>query len=484
MNRNSAIAKHNVSARLLVLAAFGVLLFATESRAQFHDQGLQYAKIRTDYNATNEGTASNPITLVSPCLFPPDDIVYPPPASPGPDGIFLVDNRCVTSAPVHAHSNYFQQNGGGSSPTFWVLSMNNEPWDSGANTGPPNQSLARSLPGQGVMGFSAIIDYAAGENFWRLHKVLNHAFSNPVGQDAIPFLAVGAVENRGNSGRVGTFNMASEPHVVAFTDKLWDYNVGMGSTWLVSHFLFATAEWGGKARMLFIHLFYDGQIHGQPWNGWSAIDENGSGSAGGAKGWNWPMQESFWYPGANIAFMDAAAMSLPQVCNMNLPQFQYIGQQINYFIDLEKAFRCASDHQYFETSMPQTAPVALTGVYWGVELTGPAAAIWTSVHNMRMLEPLPPNPCWPNPCLQRTVDAAPPEAVLPHVANGEAMGERITVAAIHRALDTSCAAMLGCTEANALTVPGAFIGEHKRGGRSGTIRELVEPIKHGLNTGD
>lgn len=150
---------------LSVVFGGALLLLAETSAAQFHDQGFVNAVVRTDYNSQTEGTASNPITYINPCLF--------------------TGAICGNSPTVFSANNSFAQNVSGyPQSNFWVLDFNNEPsYNYGGvttnNPGPPNQSIARSAPGFGVMGFTAITNSLPGESFYRAHLVMNGTFPNP-----------------------------------------------------------------------------------------------------------------------------------------------------------------------------------------------------------------------------------------------------------------------------------------------------------------
>ncbi|MEM9598204.1 MAG: hypothetical protein AAGD06_28330 [Acidobacteriota bacterium] len=194
----------------------------------FHDQGFNSARIRTDFDAQNEGTAANPLTIVSPCLWPP--------GTPN-----MIDPICRTGPSVYPQSNAFSQNGGYQSSRYWTLILNNEPWFDARNSGPPGQSLPRALPGHGVMGFNALKNSIPGETFWRAHMVLNHTFQNPVNQLAIPYMSLHTDQFNGNGTVLGALNDPTRPHEVQFTSKLWDYFLPSGPG-VLSHHMYVRTE--------------------------------------------------------------------------------------------------------------------------------------------------------------------------------------------------------------------------------------------------
>jgi len=342
----------------------------------FADSGFQNASIRTVYNDGYEGTSLNPLTLTSPCLW---DSSIP-------------NNGCPTGPTVYSAANWWRQNwdnncGAYYPCTFWLLLMNNEPRAFNlCNPGPPDASLPRSEPGSGIMGFTAIKGSLTGENFYRAHLVLNLHYPNPCGGDGIPFLSIVADRDRGNAGLTpGALNRSSStiPSRVQFTARLWDmglpncpgcsteYGYVQPGKGYLDFALWAVAEWGGKPRMLFVNLLHRNR---EPTGGMEGKDQE----------WNWPVREDILYPGADLAVFEAEA--LPSVCNYTVPVMSgAIGQEINYTVDLQKLFRCASDQGLFRDPMPTTSNLPIKTVGWKNEGIGLGGGIWTSVHGMKMV---------------------------------------------------------------------------------------------------
>ncbi|HKI03420.1 MAG TPA: hypothetical protein VKK31_15690 [Thermoanaerobaculia bacterium] len=357
---------------LLISALAGHLHPLSAIQYGFADSGFQIASIRTVYDDGYEGTSLNPLTLTSPCLW----------------GTSI--GGCPTGPVIYSASNWWRQNWvdicGPLFPcTFWLLQMNNEPAFNNCNPGPPDASLPRSEPGHGIMGFTAIKGSLVGEAFYRAHLVLNLTYPNPCdGGYGIPFLSIAADRDRGNGGRTpGALNRSSTtiPNRVRFTARLWDLGlpscpscvngfVQPGKGYL-DFALWAVAEWGGKQRMLFVNLLHRNK-------------EYAGGVAGQTYEFNWPVQEDTLYPGADLAFFEAEA--LPALCNYTVPVMSgAIGQEINYTVDLQKLFRCASDQGLFRDPMPTTANLPIKTVGWKNEGLGLSGGIWTSVHGMSMV---------------------------------------------------------------------------------------------------
>ncbi|MEP7043420.1 MAG: hypothetical protein ABI843_10175 [Dokdonella sp.] len=167
-----SIIKVRTNACLFLLAA----MIATDSFGYgFGDQGfVQTPVVRTDLPSPLEGTAAYPLQ-VSGCHFGQDP--------------------CPTLPTVYPQSNFWSQNypascvPGFTCPThWWTVILNNEPNDVVGNSGPPDASLPRSLPGSGIMGFTTLHgnDNFPGDTYWRAHLVLALK-TNPV-RGGLPYL--------------------------------------------------------------------------------------------------------------------------------------------------------------------------------------------------------------------------------------------------------------------------------------------------------
>ncbi len=358
--------------KVIRLLLFALAILSESAVAQFFDQGFVNAVSRTDYDSQTEGTSSNPITYINPCLFPP--------------------TPCGNTPTVFSANNWFAQNVTGyPQSNFWVLNFNNEPaYNVGSmttgNPGPPNQSIPRSSPGFGLMGFTAFKDTPAGENFYRAHLVLNGNFPNPK-YDATPFMSVGADRDRGNASFTpGFINYAPGNKKVQFKAKLWGTTLDLPVKFPVTaehpitqnpslvFNLVAITSWGGKKRGIQVALAHWLINYSDP----ASFEKNWY--------WNWPMQESFYHSGAEWVFIDADDVLAH--CGFNIPTLTTLGQQISYNIDLHALFRClgSSTKNGWDVVIPTTQVLSITGVHWAVEMTGDGGAIWASVHDMKMVQ--------------------------------------------------------------------------------------------------
>ena len=364
--------------RLLAVCCLLACASVLPSAAQFFDQGFVNPAVRTDYDASNEGTATNPITLpYGGCLY--DDNTDPIMIAPG----------CYNYGPtVYNSSNYFSQR---SNPNgFWVMSANNEihnkmtltqwpTWSYGpANSGPPNQShpIYQPQPWNSMFEFTLLTGSLPGESLWRAHMIADHsptASQNPQGAAGIPFLGLGADSRRGNGSPVGKLNVWGGFGSTRSTVRIWDLAAGPGSAALMYNY--AIAQWprpNGQMvpRIVFVALYHYG------------LEHSTTTSPGLHRHWNWKIPESFFYPGADIAFIDVEDIQQHCPSHAAVPWAQLnIDRQID--LDWNVLFRCMSDKNLFDEPMP-TTPIDLLGVHWAVEVANQGSLIWASVHGMKM----------------------------------------------------------------------------------------------------
>jgi hypothetical protein len=191
---------------------------------------------------------------------------------------------------------------------------------------------------------------------------------------AIPYLSIGAHNGRGNASRVGRMNVAGAPKRTT-----WKSTVSMATATLPDvnyHFVMAHAYWDGKPRMLIVLLYHFNYDYNQ-----NASDP------GGHFHWNWKALNSLYYPGADIAGIDAE--DIVTQCGTGVgtvPRITSLGVKTSYSLNWEALFHCMSNKFQFDTKMPTTQPVDINGVHWGIELAGPDAdaAIWVIVEDMFM----------------------------------------------------------------------------------------------------
>jgi hypothetical protein len=324
----------------------------------FWDPGLVDGAVKSGYLTATKGTAADPLSLPTPCLWADDD------------PLLIANITCASTPNVYATNFAFWQNTSWSATTpYWVYAVNNEPAQNLCNPGPPDLSLPRSSPGNGVAGFVVLTDAAAGENFNRAHLVLNQAMPGNPCEGGITYMSFGAQANRGNMNPIVALNPHGAPSTVRFTAKLWAFERNSPS-WLRLVMLSSWPDDSGRwvPRQVQLNLFGGGR------DGFVNVH------------WNWPVQDDFFpHGGADIAIVDADILS--SMCRMYVPLLDTAGQQIIYTIDVDAVFHCVSDHGGFSNPLPTTPNIAVYGVHWAVENARPPTVavpgiIWVSVHGM------------------------------------------------------------------------------------------------------
>lgn len=392
--------------------ALSALVLSGAASAQFHDQGMVNAPaVKTEYVDPKEGTAANPLTLGN-CLW----------------------GNCQAERLVFDRSNTWKQNlpcnpctGPAQPGAYWTLILNNEPRADSHNPGPPDASLARALPTEGIFGFETLrgADNGTGDNRWRAHLVLDLiGHENPV-FGGIPFLGFGEFSHRGNRNRpLGYLNPSrpTRPSVLTFGARLWDVVPttpipGGTQPAVLASYVWMVANWGTSPKAIFITLYHYNLQNSVP-PGTPAIFR-----------WSWPLAESAFYPGADIAYIDAEDMNY--YCGFDVPLLA-LHQDVAYRIDMNALFRCVSNRNLFTEPMPTTADIPVTEVLWANESTGIDGDLWTDVHDPRVV-------------------GAEAPALASTRASGEGAGVTRTIGA---ALARRCAARAGCAERAALVAAG------------------------------
>lgn len=352
----------------------------------FADPGLVWAKARTEYrdaDIPNLTINPNACQFTDPAIGP---IVNPTACDQIPPGV------------VYPTGNEWQQNGGFNSNDYWIIGLNTElnPWAT-CNTGPPNMSepnTGMDFKNGGPNGrYGLEMHKDPAEGFWRAHMAIDNKPPAPQADcvtfpNVIPFLSLGAQQDFGNPTPVGVLNPSgSGPSATEFTARIWDYDTN--SKW-VDFQVYAFAKWGGLTRGVFVRLVYEGSVNpGRP-DPVKAF-------------WNWPIEESYYFPGSDYVFFDSDTVNLNcenlveeikrmRPCTNNPGSGEICGQDIDvtYRIDWQQLFQCASDRGLFGEPMPTDQDIPLTGVHWNVEVFGPSgtpdsSALWMSIHDMRMV---------------------------------------------------------------------------------------------------
>jgi len=401
----------------LGIASILALLVPLAAHAQFHDQGmLRKPAVKTEYVDPKTGTAARPL-VIGDCLW----------------------GNCRPERLVFQSSNHWQQNipcdpcsGPAQMGAYWAVLFNNEPRADPHNSGPPDASLPRALPAEGLMGFETLYGdpNLPGDRRWRAHLVLDLiGIANPV-FGGIPFLGFGAFTHRGNRDKpVGYLRPSSPAHpsVLTFGARLWEATpptpiAGGTQPATLASYLWMLANWGTQPKAIFITLYHYNIQNSVP-PGTPATYH-----------FNWPISQSALYPGADIVYIDAEDMNF--YCGFATPSLA-LNQDVDYRIDLTALYSCVSQRNLFSEPMPTTADIPVTQVLWANESTGENGDLWTDVHDPKMLG----TPTTSSPTASKVEKSA-------------RTAKQRTTREIRDALAAKCATVAGCRDRATLAAEG------------------------------
>jgi hypothetical protein len=272
---------------------------------------------------------------------------------------------------------------------YWVVVANSDPSFNQCNDGPPGLShritnpIADATPNLYKV---AMEDLPTGAK--RAHLILNaseHDFrcrTNSSRANFIqPFLSLGAQQGHGQAGPVAMLNRSKSryPGAVNWTSRIYAYQPfsckpgeACGNTGVQAGF-YAITSWNGINRLLFVNLLVDGAMASQ---GDPAIRAK----------WNWPVLESFYYPGAEMVVFNTDSLRRNRSdrgCGIDLPALPRDGREQAYRVDVSALFACASDLGLFSDAMP-TGELPLNGFHWYMESVGSAGWLWLAFEQPRV----------------------------------------------------------------------------------------------------
>ena len=133
---------------------------------------------------------------------------------------------------------------------------------------------------------------------------------------------------------------------------------------------YGIASWDGVKRMLFVNTISTADL------------DYGAGPPAKMR-WNWPVHESFYYPGAEVAMLSSA--QLAGLCGIDVPPQPLVARPVQYSVDITSVFGCASNLNLFSSPMPGFADVELEGFHWYLESVGSSGALWIAVEYPRVV---------------------------------------------------------------------------------------------------
>jgi hypothetical protein len=376
-----------------LLATLVACICAAASAQSIDDAGIRAGRVRSDFPA-GVGTATSPLslnyTLPTPegCLYSADSsfaacagragLPNLPDGQPVWAGGLQTREACGGSTTrigdswigciAYDTSPYFALNNPGSQ--YWVVIANDEPSFDHCNAGPPGLShpiaSATATPGP-LYGVDMLSTSGSPNKRLRITLSLSNKdfFCSDVSQYVytIPFLSVGAQHGRGNAGPVATISRNGSARGTIVFDAGISRLVPLGcrtgtgsicnSNSLGVHAgIYGIAHWGGVPHMLFVDFYGVGVQDYEMY-------------APGESKWNWPVQDSFYYPGAEVISM-VAGTQLSTYCGIDLPRYTTDLARHRYAVDFGKLFACANSLGLVSPPMP-AGDIALDGIHWYIE---------------------------------------------------------------------------------------------------------------------
>lgn len=274
--------------------------------------------------------------------------------------------------------------------SYWVISANDDPSFDQCNEGPPNLShpvLPYNSPTNNLykVGMQTILIGSAFKK--RMQLEINnsqHDFFCNITNDinfSIPFLSVGAQFERGNStiiGRLGSdtyggfSSLGFKMRVKSYVPFDCPTNITplcQGSSFKGSHAgIYIISTWNNTHHLLFLELLKTGVL--------STLTRPDHSL------WNWPVKDSFFYPGADIATFSAGT-NLQQVCNLDYPELDTSSSNfVDYHIDISALFQCAKNIGYYP-DLPNNN-VTIEGIHWFAETLGLAGKLSIEIQEINM----------------------------------------------------------------------------------------------------
>ena len=269
---------------------------------------------------------------------------------------------------AYATSPYFALNNPASQ--YWVVIANDEPSFDHCNSGPPGLShpiaSATATPGP-LYGVDVVTAAGSPQKHLRITLAMSNKNFYCTGtgqyQYSIPFLSVGAQHGRGNAGPVATISRNGSPRGTLVFDAGISSLVPLGcrdgtggicnaSSLGVHAGIYGIATWGGVPHMLFVDFYGVGV-------------QDYSMYAPGESKWNWPVEDSFYYPGAEVITF-VAGTQLSTYCGFDFPRYTTDFAQHHYAVDFGRLFACANSLGLVSPPMP-AGDIALDGIHWYIE---------------------------------------------------------------------------------------------------------------------
>lgn len=386
------------------LLAVTMSVFA-QADAGLWDPGFLERRIRSDFPPlAGHGTAVSPLILAyegpgtGGCLFdahkaftacPGRRDVTLPSGAPAWLGAVQVREACGGEATpfdatwlgcaVYEQANTIASNR--PDRRYWVVHPNVEPSFDQCNSGPPGHSAPVALGPGGLFA----IDASTPGRFALTVDNGAYDFSCFAPRRGIPFLSLGAQSNRGNVDPVGApldvgrfrFGNGGEGDDIdvlgfeATLQELSPFRCAPGTQWRCFQGdvgwhagFYVLAEWDGTRKLLFL-ILADGGILAPP------IADDIAASL-----WNWPVEQSMFYPGAQIGLIRAGS-GITAACGLDLPRLpggSAAQDPVRYRVEIGRLFECAVAFGLYSPPASAAQPIAVIGAHWFVETYATAGA--------------------------------------------------------------------------------------------------------------
>jgi len=275
--------------------------------------------------------------------------------------------------------------------SYWVVSANVEPAFDQCRSGPPSLSEPVQLLSGDAAGASGLFNIGTTPvgRARRVDLVVNASrydfrCGRRDAREAVPYLSFGAVNGRGNAGPIARFSLSpgdARRPAIAFTAALTGYQpftcplrdcpdrsadcMCLAKRSGAHAGIALLARWGGVPRLLFVQLFGAGV-------------QDASREAPVHTLWNWPVADSFWYPGADLVVTTTSQLS-SDCAGIDLPALATSTQ--HYTLDVRALFECTGPS--FRDPPPRDAEIAVDQTHWYVEAYGTRGFLGLGVEDVR-----------------------------------------------------------------------------------------------------
>lgn len=390
--------------------ALAMLVVATVANAGFWDPHMANGAIRTEF-PSGYGIGSNYVSLwytdptlsgAEGCLFNAAE-AFTKCEGRRPQGTPFIGNQWPTLIQAreacggntsavgdswlgclsYSTNTYFSLNS--PSSNYWVIHANTDPSFDQCRDGSPGQSynivdpianpttpnlykVAMEYNVSGRYTMNLVVSPSEHYNNGKFYCSGLGAY-----QYQINYLSGGAHNSKGNGGPIGYVHPSGgtgSDHL-NFKGQIRGYQAAFCQTSGICNVpgaqagILMRATWDGIPHLLYLLLHAEGSLLNQ--------DKQKS-------KWNWPLSDSMYYPGGEIAVLDASSAS--STCGFPISTLPTgsPGTQNTYSLDMSALFNCASTWSLFSTPMP-SSNTAIESVDWFIEFSSTGGMLWMGIED-------------------------------------------------------------------------------------------------------